>query len=418
MKGQISVLLIVAGVVIALSGLWVYSAGKIITLGDQNLTINNTLCFTDGTCMSSAANITFNQTVNITYNISNVISNSSVQCIGGMALYNTSLTNGNLTGECITIPEATTTLPYSNISGTPTIPFQDGVTIPANNVTSGNFTGIYSFDQNTSNTTFLGDVQVIGKIYGGSPVKIAGGLNVTTGIATFSDIYVTSCTGCTIYNASANFSAVNVTNGTFVNLIVTGNLTFPNNSILNEYINSLDAGKLYNLSALNYQIILDASNITNLKVYNESGIRRNYTVTGNLTATLPDSDIIIMKGVITTTNPESILLTFNNDNSASYLYRRIQGLVWLYQAVTVNPQKNITLEQYQSTAQRDVTITIFRTGTDISGEFMITAYTNSTLAPYKTTGSFNYKNTTEVNTFSILTSTTNNSYLIVTSESK
>lgn len=325
----------------------------------------------------------------------------------------------------------------SNVSGV--------TTLNAANISSGTFgsnvgNGNYTFPEsititreinvtgNESNSTFYGDVQIIGRLYGGSPVKIAGGLNVTTGEAWFGNITVTSCVGCAIINGT-NINADNIS---AQNLQVNQTITLPNNSIIDAYIYSLNANKLFNLSALDYQILvsqanisggitLPYSNITNVPngtTYNESGIARNYTLTGTGTGILPNWEVIYIDGVIKPMTNQTLVLLFNNDTTPSYLYRRIQGLVWLYQAVTVNPQQNITLEQHASDQERAISVVIHRTPTQVIGEYMITNYYNSTYAPYKTMGSFSYKNTTSVNTFSILPSLSADSYLIIKSETK
>lgn len=319
-----------------------------------------------------------------------------------------------------------------------------GITsLPASNISAGTFgsnvgNGNYTFPEyleiskhinvtgNESNSTFYGDITVIGKIYGGSPVKIAGGLNVTTGDSWFGNITVEKCIGCEIINGT-NINADNIS---AQNLYVNQTINLPNNSIIDAYINSMNANKLFNLSALDYEILISQDNITggltipysnitglpNVTTYNESGIARNYSMTGTGTGSLPDWDIIYIDGVIKPMTNGSLVFLFNNDTTPSYLYRRVQGLAFLYQAVTVNPQQNITLEQYVSDKERAISIIIKRTPTQILGEFYITSYYNSTYAPYKTMGSFSYKNTTNVNTFSISPTLSADSYLIVKSE--
>ena len=152
--------------------------------------------------------------------------------------------------------------------------------------------------------------------------------------------------------------------------------------------------------------------------YNESGISRNYTVQGSsLTGILPDWKIIYIKGTMAPTTNSSILMNFNGDANNSYLYRRIQGVLWLYQAVTVNPQKNVTLEQYASDKPRQIMITINReTNTSLIGQFEIAGYINSTWAPYKTTGSFHYNGSAYPSTFSMSPSFTPSSFIVVSSE--
>lgn len=447
-----------------------------------------------------------------------LLGNNAIKFLDPLDFNNQSLTNiGSvcLANVCI---NSWTDLNGTTFNVTPTI------TLPASNISAGIFGanvggGNYTFPNLLTtkyinvtgtdlNATFNGDVKITGKLYGGSPVKIAGGLDVLTGTSTFNDIVVTSCIGCSQFNGTTNFSAVNVTNGTFINLNVLGNLSLPNNSIINEYISSLDAAKLFNVGALDYRIqisqnnittgivlpfqnitnvtfpnitqanisggitipmnnvtgrdysilvsqanistgitipssnvtggldqngvtipqsnistgiTIPASNVTGLNIsnrtYNESGIARNYSITGaSLTGNLPSWQRIHISGSVQTTTTSSILLNFNSDSTAKYLYRRIQGLTFLYQAVTVNPQQNITLEQIASVAARDIDITIYRTGSSISGDFSVTTYVNSTYGPYKTMGSFNYANTTDLTSFSLSPSFTSGSYLIVRSE--
>lgn len=403
-----------------------------------------------------------------------LVGNASAYCPGGSVVQNVTLINGTIFLNCVsgstgnlTGSGTTPYVPYftssSNLASSPIyVDSSDKIVVNG----TANFTGM------AVNNTFYGDVQIIGKLYGGSPVKIAGGLNVISGDANFTDIYVSNCFGCAIINGTT-INASNITAQNFIalgSLTVNpgGNISFPNQSLFIDYLYgttsaSCPSGEfqttttftngtitvscaapminvtsiavngpyLYNITSGNTNTIYFNETYLNqtvnalisefnatIRTYNESGITRNYTLTGAMTGTLPVSDVITIKGILTPTSSASILLNFNSDVTNSYLYRRVQGLNWLYQAVTVNPQKNITLEQYQSTTVRDVTITIYRTGTDISGEFLVTAYVNGTMAPYKTMGSFNYKNSSSVNTFSISPAFTGDSYLIVTSENK
>jgi hypothetical protein len=149
---------------------------------------------------------------------------------------------------------------------------------------------------------------------------------------------------------------------------------------------------------------------------NESGIARNYSLMGSGYGSLPDWNVIYIDGVIKPMTNETLVFQFNNDTNPSYLYRRIQGLTFLYQAVTIKPQQNITLEQFPTDQERAISIVIYRTPSQIIGEYTITTYINDTYAAFKTMGSFSYKNTTNVNSFSITPTLSADSYLIVKSE--
>jgi len=101
-------------------------------------------------------------------------------------------------------------------------------TLPANNITSGNFTGIYNFTHTGDNITVFGDLKIIGTLYGGSPVKISGGINAS-GTSFFNDINVDSCVGCAIINGTN----VNADNITAKNILVFESLRVNNTFLLN-----------------------------------------------------------------------------------------------------------------------------------------------------------------------------------------
>ncbi len=167
--------------------------------------------------------------------------------------------------------------------------------VSAEDVFNGTFgasvgNGLYTFPDNLSvqdhihvqgileNSTFDGDVTIKGTLYGASPLKVAGGMNVS-GNSLFNNIFVDNCVGCPIgfgkkgirpwlFNDTFNMSfnethlnlsilnvvgahtttlpADNITNGTFG----AGNYRFPdlikaanlNASTINVTFLGLDAG--------------------------------------------------------------------------------------------------------------------------------------------------------------------------------
>lgn len=139
--------------------------------------------------------------------------------------------------------------------------------LPASNITNGTFgsnfgdTGNYRFPKNVTidgflnvsgvggNSTIKGDLQINGTIYGGSPVKISGGIRVF-GNGVFDDISVDSCTGCAIINGTT-INATNITaiNGFFnyVNVTTVLNAT----TILSNYIITKNLNVTENFTAPN-----------------------------------------------------------------------------------------------------------------------------------------------------------------------
>jgi hypothetical protein len=261
--------------------------------------------------------------------------------------------------------------------------------------------GTANFTGTLTNTTFVGDVQIIGRLYGGSPVKIAGGLDVLSGNSSFGDIFVNSCQGCGVftYNGTANYSGVNAPNITAINLVVLNSITVPNQSI-------------------------PQSAIINLTAYNESGIARNLSyllgiAAPSITVPLPASiETTVTVMVAGTSQPTSIMLKFNGDMGNNYMYRRIQGYTWLYQGVTLLPRTNITLEGYSYDGQRQIDIKVTKAPSGAIGSYRVSTGNNITVMPYSTLGNFDWQNTTAT-TLTVEAAQGNinsGSYIIVKSE--
>jgi hypothetical protein len=241
-----------------------------------------------------------------------------------------------------------------------------------------------------ANTTFTGDVQILGKLYGGSPVKIAGGLDVISGNSNFGDIFVNSCDGCGVftYNGTANYTGINASNITAVNLVVTGTATFVN------------------------------------PPFNESGISRNYSLILNtpmnaVNVPVPMNREVTMTAFINgTSQPSSIMMTFNDDMANNYMYRRIQGYTFLYQAITASPRTNITMEGYTSNGQRQIEIKITKLNNGVVGSYRISTGDNLSSTPYSTLGNFEWINSDAVNVtlMSSVGNINSGSYIIVKSE--
>ena len=108
-----------------------------------------------------------------------------------------------------------------------------------------------------SNSTFSGDVRILGTLYGGSPVKIAGGLNVINGNITFTNGNVISVTEYVIQSGGSTRLFINETTGNVG--IGTTNPTFKLD--VNGVINA--SGLLINGTAMTSgSTSLPAANIT------------------------------------------------------------------------------------------------------------------------------------------------------------
>lgn len=453
------------------------------------------------------------QTWDNNYNYVYLLSHNALKFTGpittnGYGLYQV-LTLCFLDGTCLTSGNITI-----NASTPLSIP-----NLPASNVSSGTFGsntggGDYVFPRNVTilgflnisgqggNSTIKGDLRINGTIYGGSPVKIEGGLKVG-GNAQFNDIFVTTCTGCAIINGTT----INATNITAENVFVTQQLTAVNitavsvianltgstfpasycpagysvtgimidgtvvctlfnvtfngtsgaapwlyNTSNTIFFNSTYADTQYINAGENNSIILSMNNITDLssslvtinntiqavnnsvRVYNESGISRNITVlltanSLNFTIPVPNQDIIYINGVIVgQTGGGAITLFVNGDNQTNYVYRRIQSYRILQQAATVNPQQNVSLEGYSDfSGNRTVEIILYKNVNGVTGDFKITSSPSNLTQDFSfvntTTGSFTWQNSSAINnlvlrsgnqTSSILAG----SYFIVSSERK
>jgi len=80
----------------------------------------------------------------------------------------------------------------------PRIIIDRGVNATANDTTTiaeNVVAGTFGANVGNGNYTFPDNVTIIGTLYGGSPLKVAGGMNVT-GDSNFNDIVVDSCVGC------------------------------------------------------------------------------------------------------------------------------------------------------------------------------------------------------------------------------
>lgn len=349
----------------------------------SNLNVNGSL-LVGGVNVINLINSNNNTMTNITTTLGNGLGYLQNQVISN----NNTLTN--LIGTKGNVSSSGNT-PYIPYFFTPALLVNSPIYVESSNKVivqgTANFTGM------TANTTFEGDVQIKGKLYGGSPVKIAGGLDVISGNANFGDIFVSSCDGCVVYsfNQTTNFSSINATNITAINLVVTGNVTFPPNTF---------------------------------PIFNESGISRNYsmqvsTATPNITITLPAGNKIISVDVkITGTSVSTpLMLIFNDDMGNNYMYKRIQAYTFLYQGVTVQPRTNITMEGYSSSLGRDIKISVIPFTNSAIGYFKVILEDNTT-APFMTDGNFDWRN----NTLSTMTIQTVNgvinsgSYIIVKSE--
>jgi hypothetical protein len=273
----------------------------------------------------------------------------------------------------------------------------------ANRVTVNGTMNVTGLDENT---TFEGDVKIIGRLYGGSPVKIAGGLDVLSGNSNFGDIFVNSCQGCGVftYNGTANYSGINATNVTVQNIVVLNSIVVPNQSIPQSAIINLT--------------------FPNQTIYNESGITRNLSyllgVAGpSITIPLPNQlETTVTVSVTGTSQPTSLMLTFNGDLGNNYMYRRIQGYTWLYQGITIVPRTNITMEGYQYNGQRSIEIKVSRAPTGTVGSFQVVSGDNISVTPYTTLGNFDWTNSTAT-TLTIQAAQGNinsGSYIIVKSE--
>lgn len=183
-------------------------------------------------------------------------------------------------------------------------------------------------------------------------------------------------------------------------------------------------------------ITIPATNVTNLPMANESGISRNGTFSlssnnNTLYVPLSGGDIIHIKGVVVgTTLATPLIFTINGDVQINYAYRRIQSYRLLQQAITVNPQTNVTMEGYDWSGNRTVEISIYKNANGVTGEFTVTSASDNLVgsisgnivATNSTVGMFTWRNLTSAIGFIEIRPATGNllagSYMIETSEAK
>ncbi|MBI3035802.1 collagen-like protein [Candidatus Woesearchaeota archaeon] len=143
----------------------------------------------------------------------------------------------------------------------------------------------------SGNSTFEGDVRIKGRLYGGSPLQIGDGINITGGNIIFPD-GTTLATSSVIFQTIANYSQVNVTGQVFLattggnvgigttspseKLTVIGNVSFSGNFTVNNLFNvSADNGNV------NVAGILDAGNVrilgNGVQVENSAFKNANFT---------------------------------------------------------------------------------------------------------------------------------------------
>jgi hypothetical protein len=193
---------------------------------------------------------------------------------------------------------------YSNTTNLSYVPY-----IGANkNVNLGN----YNFSTNNlnvtgnQNSTFMGDVQILGYLYGGSPVKVSGGLNVS-GLIYGNGSQLTDINSTSIINFVGNWSAdkplymlISNWNSTNTSYITGDNFTLQNQS-LNNYI------ILQNTSIINW--ITSWVNNTMSSLYCKltgCQINGNLNVTGNINVSGNITSNMIYGGMKwETTNPDN-----------------------------------------------------------------------------------------------------------------
>jgi len=103
-------------------------------------------------------------------------------------------------------------------------------------------TAVLNVTGNTSNSTFAGDVKIIGKLSGGSPLKIVGGINLSSVGITFADLTFQD----TASNATTTFVLNALDNGSIcrINSTCNGNLTLVDIGTTGFFVGNLDTGTI------------------------------------------------------------------------------------------------------------------------------------------------------------------------------
>ena len=215
----------------------------------------------------------------------------------------------------------------------------------------------------TSNSTFSGDVRILGTLYGGSPLKVAGGLNVTGGIysaASTNEMSLSSLGNTTFdlmeYSTNATAQATYVSNAAYTTdriPTMTSN-TAPSGvaSTSDEYDATFTAFKAMNKNSSDAWFTGNVMPQWLQYQFTSGKIITNYTLTainnGNYVYTplnwkfLGSNDgsawtLLDTRTGITFSQGQN--RSFTIDNSVSYTYYRINATDNSYSNKRINPSK-------------------------------------------------------------------------------
>jgi len=150
-----------------------------------------------------------------------------------------------------------TTSPYNELTIIGSVSISGSLNASSINVTGNLQTDTFNVTQVNENATFQGDVRIIGTLYGSSPLKVGGGLNVTSGDLIFPDGTVQTTAGES--SGSGNSTAWNRTGTNVVLSSLTDNVGIGTGSPGMELVVAGNVNVSQNLTVNNSVLFVDGT---------------------------------------------------------------------------------------------------------------------------------------------------------------